>query len=160
VRAHRILLRGGLPAHPHGHVRARSSVLVARVNCVAEMSICNAFGIRSYPTVYWGTDTDFIAAEASGRYAPLDVVGYINHDAASVSAFVNQRLVAAREPSGTLEPNISAFDAVLAARMQALLGPPGAAAAGGSELAGHPAGVGSARLNLWDAELAMVMAVQ
>ena len=137
-----------------------SSVLVARVNCVAEMSICNAFGIQSYPTLYWGTPAAFIGAETSGRYTPLNVVGFINHDATSVSAWVNQRLVAAREPPGTLETNISAFDVVLSARMQALLEP--TAVAGGSAASGmRPAGPGGApRLNLWDAELAMVMAVQ
>ena len=47
-----------------------SGVLVCRVNCVAQRPICEAMGIRSFPTMYWGGTAEFVAAERTRATLP------------------------------------------------------------------------------------------
>ena len=123
-----------------------SGVLVCRVNCVAQRPICEAMGIRSFPTMYWGGTAEFVAAERTRHWdsAGLVSVEVDPRNADSITAWINAR-------SGVAPTQLSedaGFEAELTARMEALLG------------SGQVAQQAAVSLNVWDVELAAIMSVQ
>ncbi len=133
---------------------AHSGVLVCRVNCVQDSEICSAMGIRSFPTMYWGSASQFLAAERSRHWdtSGLASVSANPRTADGITAWINARLGAAHVPMALTDA--ASFDAALAQRMRTVYGNDGATS-GAAEERGA-----TASLDLWDVELAMVMSVQ
>ena len=67
-----------------------STVLVCRVSCVAQSSICNHMGIRGFPTMFFGTPAQFISSEKDGSYDTLlnTYPHTLDHTAVAVSGTV------------------------------------------------------------------------
>ena len=141
-----------------------AGVLVCRVNCVADSPICAAMGITGFPTMYWGAANEFLQAERSQHWETSGLIS-VNANprtADGVTAWINERLTAAGRPPVALS-EATAFDAALAQRMESTYSATAAAANGGAGggSGGSSGSLGSpTALNLWDAELAMVMTVQ
>eukprot|EP01043_Picozoa_sp_COSAG02_P068101 COSAG02_NODE_11189_length_1760_cov_1.280000_1_plen_406_part_10 len=133
---------------------AYSGVLVCRVNCVQDSEICSAMGIRSFPTMYWGSASQFLAAERSRHWdtSGLTSVNANPRTADGITTWINTQLGAEHVPMTLTDA--ASFDAALAQRMRTVYGNDGIAS-------GVAEGRGTtASLDLWDVELAMVMSVQ
>eukprot|EP01048_Picozoa_sp_COSAG05_P011521 COSAG05_NODE_1089_length_5920_cov_2.369009_1_plen_418_part_10 len=96
-------------AFNNGH---SSSVLVCRVSCVSQGDICNHMGIRGFPTMYYGTAAQFVAAEQdwSSSGSALDHPD-LDHSAVAVASWVNDKLPS-REKRSLMSQ--TAFDTLLA----------------------------------------------
>eukprot|EP00899_Mesostigma_viride_P000987 jgi/Mesvir1/1088/Mv17600-RA.1 len=77
--------------------RPEPHVLVAKINCVTSKDLCNSYNVKMYPTLFWGSPSDFLKGPqaiftVNDRDNPDPAARQITLSAANVVAWISNKL--------------------------------------------------------------------